>query len=348
MKEKLLEMPFDQYQRYLVVKNCVEAYKGYTRKETVSILDVGGYPGLIKDFITADKVTVTDVIKDNMPDYIKADATSLPFKDNSFDVVSSTDVLEHIPEGKREKFINESLRVAKDLLIVVAPFNQTLNPVFEGILSEYVVSLTGAPHPFLKEHIENGLPDFQSVASLFKKRNLEYISFPNGYLYNWLIMMMIHAYLRGYSHYEELRKKIDKYYNENFSPTDNREPAYRTVLIVSKKNDRSLLETIHSIGANTSDPPDSEIAERVRLISMVGNLFRAEIDSKPVALLEQRIIDLKNEASEMKALIANQKKTIASQEKELADLRRWISEIQKKPSYKLYRYFRKILRRAGE
>lgn len=48
----------------------------------------------------------------------KADATNLPYKNNSFDIVVSFCVLHHIIKNKREIFITEAYRVAKEKIII--------------------------------------------------------------------------------------------------------------------------------------------------------------------------------------------------------------------------------------
>lgn len=87
------------------------------------ILEIGCGPGALTNslsrwypnanIIGIDKDTsFIEFAKQKMPhlNFMEADATSLPFKDNTFDVVISHTVQEHIPP---EKFFNEQLRVLK-------------------------------------------------------------------------------------------------------------------------------------------------------------------------------------------------------------------------------------------
>lgn len=87
------------------------------------ILEIGCGPGALTNslsrwypntnIIGIDRDTsFIEFAKQKMPHlkFIEADATALPFKDNTFDVVISNTVQEHIPP---EKFFNEQFRVLK-------------------------------------------------------------------------------------------------------------------------------------------------------------------------------------------------------------------------------------------
>jgi ubiquinone/menaquinone biosynthesis C-methylase UbiE len=49
---------------------------------------------------------------------VKADGCALPFRDNSFDVVMSTETLEHVPPERQEQFLDELYRVSSRLVFV--------------------------------------------------------------------------------------------------------------------------------------------------------------------------------------------------------------------------------------
>ncbi|HEB12130.1 MAG TPA: class I SAM-dependent methyltransferase, partial [Actinobacteria bacterium] len=121
-KEELMELPFDQFQRYKTVSEFADSIHRED-KGPLKILDVGGYPGLITDFLPDDDITIVDVVPGDMPNYHQTKGGKLPFEDASFDLVCSCDTLEHVPAPDRQAFILELARVSKDYLLIPAPFD---------------------------------------------------------------------------------------------------------------------------------------------------------------------------------------------------------------------------------
>ncbi len=82
----------------------------------ISILDVGGGGGTMSEFIEPAKhyLIVLDIQMEDVKNAstkglhsICGDGTYLPFKDSSFDVVTSVSSLEHIPKQQRVPYLNE-------------------------------------------------------------------------------------------------------------------------------------------------------------------------------------------------------------------------------------------------
>jgi uncharacterized protein with PIN domain len=61
-----------------------------------------------------------------MVDCVAGDATSLPYRDEEFDVVVCTEVLEHIPRPGLERACNEIVRVARRAIVIGVPDRQDL------------------------------------------------------------------------------------------------------------------------------------------------------------------------------------------------------------------------------
>ena len=95
------------------------------------------------------------------------DLTNLSFNDNTFDVVTILEVLEHIPNVK--KAIKEAIRVSKKFIVITVPSKEDNNPehihlltktILTDIFNEYGGNIPGAkgvPDEILKEASKLGV-----------------------------------------------------------------------------------------------------------------------------------------------------------------------------------------------
>jgi len=93
----------------------------------------------------------------NFLNKIKGQADNLPFRKNSYDVVISVDVIEHLFRDVREKAIFEQLRIARKLAVIVVPIGK-LSEEQDRQLYAHWNKIFKTKNQFLQEHIENGLP----------------------------------------------------------------------------------------------------------------------------------------------------------------------------------------------
>src|SRR5687767_2846462 len=125
LEERLGFQP-DIYQRYAFLAQIVERVFR-TVPEGVGrcrLLDVGSGPvRLTETFLPAwVDVARADVGTFDDPAIIQiAPDGSLPFPDDSFDIVLAMDVIEHVPEGRRAGLIAECRRVAARAVIIAGP-----------------------------------------------------------------------------------------------------------------------------------------------------------------------------------------------------------------------------------
>jgi hypothetical protein len=147
----------DTWERHVLVARFVDT--------PATVLDVGGRPGELASVLRNCGVTALNV--DEPADVVFA-GDSLPFADGSFDVVTSLDVLEHLPRERRRGHLEELTRVAGRQVIACCPLGTDAHVSAERELSEWYVSVAGSPHPFLEEHLRYGLPTEDELRGLME------------------------------------------------------------------------------------------------------------------------------------------------------------------------------------
>ncbi|MBI4744272.1 MAG: methyltransferase domain-containing protein [Actinobacteria bacterium] len=355
MDEKLYELPFDQFQRYKVTEEIVNLARN---KDKMKILDVGGYPGLISDFLPDDETYILDIIPSDKSNYILGDGTSLSFEDKSFDIVTSLDVYEHISPEKRDIFIKELCRVTNNLVILSAPFNEREVKLSEQLLYEYVLRVFGE-FPTLKQHIDYGLPDINCLMETFVENNFLPVEFPSGNLYNWLIMMLVKHYIMAVLNSEKIQAELDRIYNINFSYRDYGSPSYRHVVVASRKKNLDFLNSIKNNFTLDSKMNPDEASYKLQLFQMLIDLFNLQVNQQLQAqavyinTLEQTIRNLERKTKANERNVRQLKKEIENKniafdelqlnlslkETHLSEIENSLAKIKKTIIYKLYRVF---------
>lgn len=118
-------------------EEAAEAYKNIPSKESWTVLDLGCGNGVSTNYLKGKTVVGVDLsekemvrAKKNFPNinYLVADATKLPFKTGSFDLIVAVNLLHHLAD-KTDKGLKECYRILKKggILLTVDP-NLT-NPI---------------------------------------------------------------------------------------------------------------------------------------------------------------------------------------------------------------------------
>jgi len=231
---------YDQFQRYSVLKACLEVL---FPEKPIRILDVGGaapdrsgkacwLPVHKTAWIEA---YVVDIISCPGKGFIQGDGRKLPFKDNSFDLVSCLDVLEHIEEAERESFLQELCRVSRDVVLLANPFDDEEIKKAEQVVFDQVKALTGVEHEQLKEHKAFGLPE-KTVASEALNKYIRFgAEFSFGSLENWLFLQSLKYSFWYKDNKEIIHELFDRFMASRLNSLEFEPPFYRHFWFYSHK-----------------------------------------------------------------------------------------------------------------
>jgi len=194
------ELDVNQYQRFKVLQFHLKPLL----KDGGSVLDIGGGHGILSQFIpTTDYFLIEPAVNG-------ISGEELPFSDNSFDVVVTCHVLEHIPANKRSEFINELLRVAKHKVLIFNPFKSL--ELDDKKRMELVLDVTNAS--WAREHLECGLPEVKDVCDYISSRGLSCTVHGYGDIYAATSTIFM-SYFAGKRQLHNL-KKINKHLNQSY------------------------------------------------------------------------------------------------------------------------------------
>lgn len=257
--------------------------RGQRSDYRLRILDVGGRPGLLAEFLPDDEVFIVDILPSEDLNCVQGDGARLPFRDSAFDLVVSVDTLEHIPSDHKPEFLGEQLRVSSDYVVLAAPFEDQNVALAEQIVNEFFIKKLGHPNDSLEEHFANGLPRLDEVLSFLDQRGVQHLEIPNGYLYNWLVMMMALPAVQALPDSEELVAMINRFYNQNLYASDNRQPCYRTVILASK---RHSLDSDHIVSRYQGREAGASADTKLKLADLLLNL---KLEQPRIAALEDEL-----------------------------------------------------------
>lgn len=320
-------LPPDAFSRYFIIELVL---KKIFATKPITILDVGGRDNPLWAMIKQDNLpydlTVIDILPANQfsknYDYTRGDALNMDFSDNSFDCVISVDVLEHIPENSKEAFINQCLRVAKDLVIIAAPFQSVETDYSEHIANDLYKKLFGRGHKWLSEHFKANKPQKEFLENLLKSKKLKFVSFGSNNLENWLLTILPNLLSEKISINKISLENFNSYFNTNLFELNDFSPrGYRSFYIIAKRN-KINFEFI-KIFENKKN------ANKIlKLKEIIVNLFAEEIIRRD-------------------KIIKDLNKLVALNQKEINNLSKSLQEIYSSKTYKLSSTLRRLKNLPG-
>ena len=156
-------MAHDTWERHSIVSGVLG--------DPGTVLDVGGVQGELAAFLPRARVTTLNLGEEQAD--VHFDGRRLPFRDRSFEVAVSLDVLEHIPPPQRALHVAELIRVASTGIVVCCPLGTPTHVAAEDELARWHREAVGRPHRFLEEHLETGLPSEPELRDLADAFRLE-------------------------------------------------------------------------------------------------------------------------------------------------------------------------------
>lgn len=301
-KVEITELPIDQYQRYCLASQVIDAVRESER--IFRILEVGGFPPKLPQFLRDDFVVVSDRVPCKADFYVRADAVALPFKSEFFDAVISLDVLEHIPAGDRLDFLESIKEASTDYVVLAAPFDDGLGLIrnAESLLLEFISERLGYEHQYFAEHLANGLPNLNEILTNFTKDSWEIMILPCGYFPRWFGMTLLEYAIEGKVS-DEVKRKMRRHYNLYFYPLDICEPAYRKLIVASRQGfsegEKNKIRSLKSKSEIIDWPP----MEYAKTLVELARIDTQDALFAKITKLEQELYAKEEEINHMKKYI---------------------------------------------
>ena len=295
-----LELPFDQYQRYELVRALLASVRG--EGETFHVLDVGGRTALLRLFLPDDRIELVDVDPSEVPGLILGSGAQLPFRDNSFDVVAAFDTLEHVPPDLREAFVAECGRVARRYVMLAGPYHSERVAEAEEALLEFLSVQLSWEHRYLAEHRDNGLPDAVATRAGLESSGARVESFGHGALDRWQVLMSLELYIEHQSLLREIAPRIYRLYNEHLFATDHGPEVYRHAIVGAFDGAEmpTLEHALQPVGSAPSEVVDTlgQVGREILRYDALRDTYEPEM-----ARLHGVVADVQNDLVEHKRTI---------------------------------------------
>lgn len=99
---------------------------------------------------------------------VNSSVLETPFDDRSRPCVISVDMLEHLPPAIRQQAVDELVRVSGKLLVLAVPAGRAAQE-HDAEMAELYRRVRGAEFRYLREHVDNGLPDVAQLEDYVRR-----------------------------------------------------------------------------------------------------------------------------------------------------------------------------------
>lgn len=313
-----------------------------------SVLDVGGGPGSLQQFLPDRRVVASDLSPPSRwhtaaPSLVLADGAALPFADAAFDVVVTLDTLEHVPGPRRPALLREAVRVARGWVLVVCPC------ATPGVADADTALLALVRHRFgeefetvgvLTEHLTYGHPEPELIERALRESDTEVVRFPSGRLDRWLPMMVLFYDLMALGRDDPV-ERVQAWYNRLFYRDDLRAPSYRQAFLCRRRDAAgpALDDAVARLLPDDAAPVlDATVLEALRI----------GLSEELVAAVEEERVRADRLAAELSATRAEAERHATraeAAEQQVAALEAFRQQVLSHPLLRARRGFRRLLRR---
>lgn len=322
----VLDLPFDQYQRYELVRALLESVR--SPGETFQVLDVGGRTALLREFLPADRVELVDVDPSDVDGLILGSGAELPFQSDSVDVVAAFDTLEHVPPALRDAFVAECARVARRYVILAGPYDSPRVAEAEEILLAFLRDRLDWTHRYLEEHRINGLPDAGATRAVLEASGAKVEMLGHGALDRWLLLMCLELYAEHEPMLRELAGRAYRLYNEHLFRSDHGDDVYRHAM-VAVFGDAPVPHLRDALDAPGSAPAGAtevfrELGQELMRYDALRDSYAPEMER-----LHGVVAGLEKDRDEHAESLAVQTKDLEESRKTIATIERDLTETRK-------------------
>jgi len=211
-------------------------------------------------------------------------------------------------------------RVSRRYIILAAPFQSIYTQKAEELINSQFQEYTGHDHPFLSEHLQNGLPDLEQIEQYLSNQPLSYIKIGEGNIYNWYLHQLTAAGQAGHisprpNSVEVEGEKVqnfNEFFNDNLAKLGNfRAPTYRTVLfcdksqILSRQSILELLEEQNNFHTTTYFEAYKKAFDEIRSRSTTENQNQIKILHSQINEIQIIINEKRGENQQLQAQIVS-------------------------------------------
>lgn len=306
----------DGFSRFFILADILRDVYGDSSR-TLRILDVGGGSEFMQQQLDMAGIvydlTVLDIIerpKKVRATYIQGDATAMSFPDGAFDVVLSTDVLEHVLPERKRAFLDECLRVAKELCIIAAPFDTPGVNAAEVTVNNFNKQLFGVGQSWLEEHLKYGKPTREMFLSKLEKEKIPFCDFGTQNLTTWLLNTHLNLIEAKLGLGAKKHIVVNRFYNQNILQMNEfAGPTYRHFFVMFPDPNME-----HNFNVQKYTKSITDYSKTAKYINMLMDLTTT------------RISELRKENQKSETLALNFREELKKSEIREAQLRATVEE----------------------